>query len=84
MQEPTNLDVLLGNLSEHGGQQHQMIILDPDKIAILDNLSNGFSKQAIDLLICLPPFFVERDLSRMVVEKRPENTIGDVSKLLNA
>lgn len=84
MQEPTDLDVLLGDLSEHRGQQHQMVILDPDKITVLNDLCNGFSKQAIDLLICLPPFFVERDLSRVVMEKWPKDTIRNMNKVLNA
>lgn len=80
MQKEANLNVLhwflrdpllLDLLSEQFWQQHQVIVLDPDQIAVTHNLGDGLGKQCVGLLVCAPVFFVERDFAGMVVEEWP-------------
>lgn len=79
VQKEADLDVLecllrvVDLLSEQLGQQHQVVVLDPDQIAVADNLSDGLSKESVRLLICAPVLLVERDLTRVVVEQWPED-----------
>jgi cobalamin biosynthesis Co2+ chelatase CbiK len=74
MKKPADLDILLGSLAKHRRQKHQVIILYPDEITILKDLVNGFSEKFVDLLIGLPPLFIERDFTRVVMEQGPKNT----------
>ena len=78
MQEETNLDILLrcsNFLPQHLWQQHQVIIVHPDQITILYVLSHCPREQAIDLLVRSPCRLVERNLTGMVMEERPEDRI---------
>jgi hypothetical protein len=78
MEEEANLDVLLGvtNLfSQHGWEEHEMIIVNPDQITILNILGHGLCKQTVDLLVCSPCGLVECDLSWVVVEKWPKDLV---------
>jgi hypothetical protein len=57
VEEEPNLDVLLAVtnlLSEHFGQQHQVIIVDPDHISVLDISDDCFGEEPVDLAICGP------------------------------
>ena len=74
MKKPADLDILLGSLAKHRGQKHQVVILYPDEITILKDFVNGFSEKFVDLLIGLPPLFIERDFTRVVMEQGPKNT----------
>ena len=78
MQEETDLDVGLGLsnlLSQHGRQKHQVVVVDPDQVAILDFASYRSSKKPVRFFVRVPCRFVEGDLTRMVVEERPEDGI---------
>ncbi len=78
MQEEANLDVLLSCsdlLAQHFWQKHQVVVVDPDKIAILYILSHRFCEQPVDLLVCGPCRLVECDLSGVVMEEGPEDGI---------
>ena len=78
MKEEANLDVLLGVadlLAKHLGKQHQVIIVDPDHISVLDILDNLLCEQAVDLAVSSPGGLVEGDLTGVVVEERPEDGI---------
>jgi len=84
VQKEANLDVLewplafarvVDLLSEQLGEQHQVVVLDPDQIAIADNLSDGLGKESVGLLICAPVLFVERDLTGVIVEQWPEDAV---------
>ena len=78
VQEEANLDVLLGRanlLTEHGRQQHQMIIVHPDQIAILDILDDGLGKQPIGFSVCVPGHLVKGNLPGMVVEEWPQGRV---------
>lgn len=71
MQEEPNFDVLFAitNLfSQHLRKQHEVVVVDPDQISILDFFRNGFGKESVGLLVSLPGRLVERDFTRVVVE----------------
>lgn len=74
MQEESNLDILLGVadfLPEHFWKKHQMIIMDPDQVTILNFFGNRFGEKAVCLFVCLPGRFIEGDFTGVIVEKRP-------------
>lgn len=74
VQEESQLDVLLliaDLLAQHGGQEHEVVIMDPDHVIVLDILGDSLCKQAIRLLVSLPCRLVEGDLTGVVVEEGP-------------
>lgn len=71
VQEESDLDILLAVtdlLAQHLRQQHQMVIVDPDQIAVLDFLCNGLGEKTVRLLVCLPGGLIKSNLTRVVVE----------------
>ena len=57
VQEEAKLDIALrvANLfAEQGRQKHEMVVVYPDEIVILDVLGNLFGKQAVCFLIGIP------------------------------
>lgn len=71
VQEKANLNVFLrcANLfSQHLWQEHEMIVVDPDQISILDILRHDLCKLSVDLYVCIPSGLVEGDLSWVVME----------------
>lgn len=78
VKKEANLDVLLGVadlLAQHLGKQHHVIIMNPDHISVLHILDNLLCEQAVDLAVSSPGGLVERDLTGVVVEKRPEDGV---------
>lgn len=71
VEEESELDVALGvsNLfSEHGRKQHEMVIVNPDKIIVLHVLGNGLGEQAVRFTVGVPGRLVKRNLTGVVVE----------------
>jgi len=78
MEEEANLDILFrftDLLTEHLREEHQMVVMNPNKVTILHVLDNGLGEEAVDFLICGPGGLVECDLTRVVMEKRPEDRV---------
>lgn len=78
MKEEADLDVLLGLpnfLAQHLRQQHEMIVVDPDQIPILSLARNSPGKEPVRIPIRIPRRLIEGDLTRVVVEERPEDRI---------
>lgn len=78
VQEEADFNVLPGIpelFAKHGWKQHQMVVVHPYQVIILDIFRNCLCKQAICFCICLPCGLVEGNLSRMVVEKWPEDGV---------
>ena len=76
MQEESNLDIglaIANFLTKHRGQQHEMIIMHPNKITILYILCNGFGKDAIGFKVSTPCRFIKGDLAGMIMEQWPKN-----------
>lgn len=71
VEEEGDLDVLLAVtnlLTKHGRQEHQVVVVDPDEVTVLDILGNSFSKEAVGFLVGVPSRLVEGDFARVVVE----------------
>lgn len=71
VQEETNLDVLLAVadlFAQHLREQHEMVVVDPDQISILDFLGDGFGEESVGFLVGLPGPLVEGDFTGVVVE----------------
>jgi len=78
MKEEANLDVALGFanfLTNHCGHEHQVVVVNPDEIVVLNVLSDCLCEQPVDLFVGIPRGLVEGDLTRVIVQKRPENLI---------
>lgn len=75
MQKESNPDILLAQstelLSEHLGQQHEMIVVDPDHVTIICFASNGQGKLVIGFSVCIPRGLVKDDFTGVVVQQRP-------------
>lgn len=73
MQEKADLDRLVAAhfISQHFREQHQMVIMDPDEIAVLDVSCDRLSELPVDIFIGLPAILGEGNLSWVVVEKWP-------------
>jgi hypothetical protein len=48
-----------------------VVVVDPDKIAVLHILDDGLCKEAVDFLVRRPRRFVKGDFTGVVVEERP-------------
>lgn len=78
MKEKANFDVLFrvaNFFAEHLREEHQVVIMDPDEIAVLNVLDDGFGEKTVDFLVGGPGGLVKGDLTRMVVEKRPKDRV---------
>jgi hypothetical protein len=84
VQEEANLDILLAVtdlLAQHLRQQHEVIVMHPDQIAILDFLGNGLGEKAIGLLVCFPGGLVKCNLTWVIMKQRPEDRVCRVVRL---
>ena len=78
MEEEANLDVLFcraNHFAKHLRKEHQVVVVDPDEIAILDILDDCLGEKMVDFLVCGPRGLVERDLTGMVVKEGPEDRV---------
>jgi hypothetical protein len=78
VEEEANLDVLLGVpdlLAQHLRHEHQVVVVDPDQVVVLDVLCDSLCEQAIGLHVTLPRRLVECDLTGVVVEERPHDSV---------
>jgi hypothetical protein len=76
MEEEADLDVLIGVtkfFSEHCGEKHQMVVVNPYHVAVLDVFGNSFGKQSICFSVRTPCRFVKCYFAGMVVEERPKD-----------
>lgn len=78
MEEEADLDILLAIadlLTQHLREEHQVIIMHPDQVAILNFLRNRFGEKTVGLLVCFPGGLVKGNLTGMVMEEGPENGV---------
>lgn len=89
MQEPAGGDVdmhLLGPLSQHEWQQHEVVVMHPDVIAVLEVRHDGICKGLVRFTVRKHGVVVEADLIELVVEQRPDRRIcgHSISTKLNS
>ena len=70
MQEPADGDVAEA-LAQHVGQQHQVIVLHPHRVALVNQGGEGVGEELIDLAVSLPGIGVEHGFVREIVQQRP-------------
>ena len=77
MQEKADLDRLVAAhfISQHFWEQHQMVVMDPDEIAVLHVSCDCLGEFPINSFIGLPAVFGEGNLSRVVVKKWPQDSV---------
>lgn len=78
VEEEPDLDVDLGIsdlLPEHLGQQHQVVIMDPNQVAVAHLFRDGFGEKPVGFFVGLPGGFVKGDFAGVVVEERPQDGI---------
>lgn len=73
MQEKADPDGLVAAyfVPQHFWEQHQMVIVDPNEIAVLDVSCDRLGELPINSFICLPAVLGEGNLPWVVVEKWP-------------
>ena len=78
VEEKPDFDVVLSVpnlLSKHFWEQHQVIVVYPNKVTILNFLRDSFGEQAVGYFICVPCRFIERDFSGVVMKEWPKDGI---------
>ena len=78
MEEEAKLDVALrvaNFFAKHGRQKHEMVVVDPDQIVILNILGNLLCEQAVGLAVGVPCGLVEGDLTGVVMEEGPKDRV---------
>lgn len=71
VEEEPDFDIVLSVpnlLSKHFGEQHQVIVVYPNQISILNFLRDSFGEQAVGFFICVPCRFIKRDFSGVVMK----------------
>ena len=85
VKEEANLDVLLGVtnlLAEHLWEEHEMVVVHPDHVAVLHVFGHGLGEEAVDLAVGGPGGLVERDFSWVVVEEWPEDGVCELVSVI--
>lgn len=81
VQEPAQLDVpqlTLGDLLlQHLGQQHQVVVVDPYQVVVLHGLEDDLGEGPVGLVVSQPGVLIEIDLTRVVVEQRPQDRVTE-------
>lgn len=76
MQKETNADVALAQLAEllaqQLRQQHEVVVMDPDQIALASFVGNRLGKETVGLAVGVPGRLVEHDLTGVVVQEGPQ------------
>ena len=65
-----------GDVPDEARQQHQVIVVDPDRVARLEVLEHGVAKAAVRGHVGRPSFRVALEVRGEVVEQRPERLVG--------
>lgn len=68
-------------LSQHLRQKHEMIVVYPDQVSVVDMRSNGACKLLVSLSVRFPIFLDECDFAWVIVEERPQNGVCEDCQL---
>ena len=78
VEEEADFDIVLSVpnlLSKHFWEQHQVIVVYPNKVTILNFLRDSFGEQAVGFFVCVPCRFIKRDFSGVVMKEWPKDGI---------
>ena len=62
--------------TQERGHQHQLVVMNPDDVARLDDTRDRFRVELIHLAIGIPPDSVERDAIDEVMKQGPDHTVA--------
>ena len=63
-------------LSQYPGQQHELVIVDPDQVIVLGDLEDAGRELLVDLAILLPPLGLVAKPAGHVMQQGPEARVG--------
>ena len=63
-------------LLQHRRQQHQVIVVNPNRVALLWRWTSTHRRIAVDLQVLLPPFPLIAEFAGHVMQQRPQAGIG--------
>lgn len=78
VQEEANLDLLVGLgdfFPQHLREEHEVVVVDPDEVAILNVLDDGLGEEMVYFLVGCPCGFIKGDFAGVVVEEGPEDGV---------
>jgi hypothetical protein len=61
--------------SQHGWKKHQMVIVNPHEVTVLNFFCNNFGEEPVRFLICVPCRLIESNLSGVIVEQGPQDGV---------
>ena len=64
-------------LADHAGQQHQLIVVDPDAVVWFDYLEQGVAEAPVDPHVGLPEILVVYRVVGEIVEQRPDGVVRE-------
>ena len=76
VKEEADLDVLLlvpNLLPKHCRQEHQVIVVHPNHVVVLDIFSNGLCEEEVGFTVRLPRIFLKGHIGWMVVQQWPQD-----------
>jgi hypothetical protein len=62
-------------LAQHFGQQHQLIIMNPDEVVGFEVFEHHIAKAAVGIDVSLPVFGLEIEQRRKLMKERPERLV---------
>lgn len=82
VQEEADLHVLLcvaDQLTQHLWEEHEVIVVDPDHVIVLDVGHDRLRKELVDFVVGGPCRLVEGNLAGVVVEQGPEDLVCETA-----
>ena len=79
VEEESDFDIFLVSLAnlfaQHCRQKHEVIIMDPNEIVVVDISRDSGGEQLIGFPVCVPRGLVKGDFAWMIVKERPHDFI---------
>jgi hypothetical protein len=78
VEEKADADVLLGRsnlFAKHLRQEHQVVVVDPNEVIVLDVLEHRLGELTVHFLVRSPGRLVEGDFAGMIVKEWPEDRV---------
>ena len=64
-------------LPEEPGEEHEVVIMDPNDIPVLNRIQDSLTEHFVHMPVLPPLFFIERGVSREIVEQRPDGPVAE-------
>ena len=64
-------------LPEEPGKEHEVVIMDPYDIPILDRIQDSLTEHLVHMPVLPPLLIIERGVCGKIVEKRPDCPVAE-------